>query len=209
MPVRFLTRKQVAEELNISMAQTYALLRRGELRAAKIGGRGDYRIGREDLEAYIERTYAETEPGSTSMRSAKTTQNTKRVSGCLDHRNGPRCRGARRPRERYRSASPRWRGATSSSPTSRTGSATRSGSRPATILRRRAPRRQGGRRVARCTAHKRGEAGGVAHPARIPAGADIGSVRFRIAEAAVCDGRRCGEQDRGQNGPHDSHAPSG
>ena len=61
MPARFLTRKQVAEELNISMAQCYALLRRGELRAAKIGGRGDYRIGRDDLEAYIERTYAETE----------------------------------------------------------------------------------------------------------------------------------------------------
>ena len=61
MPRRFLTRKQVAEELNISMAQCYALIRRGELRAAKIGGRGDYRIGRDDLEAYIERTYAETE----------------------------------------------------------------------------------------------------------------------------------------------------
>ena len=61
MPARFLTRTQVAEELNISMAQCYALIRRGELRAAKIGGRGDYRIGRDDLEAYIERTYAETE----------------------------------------------------------------------------------------------------------------------------------------------------
>jgi excisionase family DNA binding protein len=58
---RFLTRKQVAEELNISMAQAYALLRRRELRAAKIGGRGDYRIGRDHLEAYIERTYAETQ----------------------------------------------------------------------------------------------------------------------------------------------------
>ena len=44
MPARFLTPKQVAEELNISMAQCYALIRRGELRAAKIGGRGDYRI---------------------------------------------------------------------------------------------------------------------------------------------------------------------
>ena len=31
------------------------------LRAAKIGGRGDYRIGRDDLEAYIQRAYAETE----------------------------------------------------------------------------------------------------------------------------------------------------
>jgi hypothetical protein len=31
------------------------------LRHIKIGGRGDYRIGRDDLEAYIERTYAKTE----------------------------------------------------------------------------------------------------------------------------------------------------
>ena len=60
MAARFLTRAQVAEELNISMAQCYALLRRGELRAARIGARGDYRIGRDDLEAYIEQTYAET-----------------------------------------------------------------------------------------------------------------------------------------------------
>ena len=43
------------------MAQCYSLIRRGELRAAKVGARGDYRIGRDDLEAYIERTYAETE----------------------------------------------------------------------------------------------------------------------------------------------------
>ena len=43
------------------MAQCDALIRRGELRAAKIGGRGDYRIGRSDLEAYITRTYEETE----------------------------------------------------------------------------------------------------------------------------------------------------
>ena len=58
---RFLTRAQVAEELNISMALAYALIRRAELRAAKIGGRGTWPIGREDLEEYIERTYAETE----------------------------------------------------------------------------------------------------------------------------------------------------
>jgi len=38
------------------MAQCYALIRRDELRAAKIGGRGDYRIGRDDLEAYLLRT---------------------------------------------------------------------------------------------------------------------------------------------------------
>jgi excisionase family DNA binding protein len=41
MHARFLTRSQVAEELNISMAQAYALIRRGELRAAKIGARGE------------------------------------------------------------------------------------------------------------------------------------------------------------------------
>ena len=60
MPARFLTREQVSDELNISKAQAYALLRRGELRAAKIGGRGDYRIGRDDLDADIERTRAQT-----------------------------------------------------------------------------------------------------------------------------------------------------
>jgi len=55
VPARFLTREQVFDELNISKAQAYALLRRGELRAAMIGGRGDYRIGR-DLGSGIERT---------------------------------------------------------------------------------------------------------------------------------------------------------
>jgi excisionase family DNA binding protein len=69
---RFLTRRQVAGELNISMGQVYALLRRGELRAAKIGARGDYRIGRDDLEAYIERTTRRRSGGSTSIRSRTT-----------------------------------------------------------------------------------------------------------------------------------------
>ena len=57
---RFLTREQVADELAISKAQVYALLRRKDLRAMKIGGRGIWRISREDLETYIERTYEET-----------------------------------------------------------------------------------------------------------------------------------------------------
>ena len=62
MPAHFLTRAQIAEELNISMAQCYALIRRAaNSRAAKIGGRGTWRIGRQDLEAYIKRTYVETE----------------------------------------------------------------------------------------------------------------------------------------------------
>jgi excisionase family DNA binding protein len=60
MPARFLTRTQVAEELAITKWQVYSLIRRGELRAARIGGRGDYRIGRDDLEAFVERAYAQT-----------------------------------------------------------------------------------------------------------------------------------------------------
>ena len=52
---------RIAEELNVSQAQVYALIRRGDLRHINVGGRGDYRIGRDDLEAYIERTYVETE----------------------------------------------------------------------------------------------------------------------------------------------------
>jgi excisionase family DNA binding protein len=53
---RFLSREQVAEELAISKAQVYALLRRKELRGIKIGGRGIWRIGRDDLETYLQRT---------------------------------------------------------------------------------------------------------------------------------------------------------
>lgn len=45
---------QVAEELQTSKAQVYALVRRGDLRAIKIGGRGVWRVGRQDLEDFIE-----------------------------------------------------------------------------------------------------------------------------------------------------------
>ena len=58
---RFLSLSEVAEILNISMSQTYALVRNKEIRSVKIGGRGQYRVGRNDLEEYIQRCYAETE----------------------------------------------------------------------------------------------------------------------------------------------------
>jgi excisionase family DNA binding protein len=58
---RFLQLADVAEILNISAAQTYALVRRKELRAIKIGGRGTWRVEASELEAYIERAYAETD----------------------------------------------------------------------------------------------------------------------------------------------------
>jgi excisionase family DNA binding protein len=57
---RFLQLSDVAEILNISAAQAYALVRSGELPAIKIGGRGQWRVEREQLEAYIQRAYAET-----------------------------------------------------------------------------------------------------------------------------------------------------
>ena len=59
-PDRFLTLSDVAEVLNISASQTYALVRSGALPAIKIGGRGQWRVEREQLETYIDRMYAET-----------------------------------------------------------------------------------------------------------------------------------------------------
>ncbi len=57
---RFLTLTDVGEILNITPAQTYALVRRGDVRAIKVGGRGQWRVERVELEAYIERMYDET-----------------------------------------------------------------------------------------------------------------------------------------------------
>ena len=61
MPPRFLQLADVAELLNISAAQTYALVRSGELPAIKVGGRGQWRVESSQLEAYIERLYKETQ----------------------------------------------------------------------------------------------------------------------------------------------------
>ena len=57
---RFLTLADVADVLNISASQTYALVRTGELEAIKIGGRGQWRVEREKLENYISRMYDQT-----------------------------------------------------------------------------------------------------------------------------------------------------
>ena len=57
---RFLALADVAEVLNISAAQAYALVRSGELPAIKIGGRGQWRVEASELETYIQRLYAET-----------------------------------------------------------------------------------------------------------------------------------------------------
>lgn len=57
---RFLTLTDVAEILNISASQSYALVRSGELPAIKVGGHGHWRIERDVLEKYIEAKYEET-----------------------------------------------------------------------------------------------------------------------------------------------------
>ena len=68
---RFLTLADVAEILATSTAQVYALVRRGELRAIKIGGRGQWRVETVELEAFIQRMYAQTE---TETETAQTQQ---------------------------------------------------------------------------------------------------------------------------------------
>lgn len=57
---RFLQLADVAEVLNISANQVYALVRRGDIPAVKIGGRGQWRVESSELEKYIERLYTET-----------------------------------------------------------------------------------------------------------------------------------------------------
>ena len=61
MPQRFLTLADVAEELAISSSQAYALVRTGDLRAIKVGGRGQWRIEAAELQAYIDRMYQATD----------------------------------------------------------------------------------------------------------------------------------------------------
>lgn len=55
---RFLTLPDVAEALNISMSQTRALIKSGDLEGIQIGGRGQWRVEEAKLDEYIERQYA-------------------------------------------------------------------------------------------------------------------------------------------------------
>lgn len=58
---RFMTLTDVAEILQISASQAYALVHSGDLRAIKVGGRGQWRIEHKEFEAYVQRAYEETE----------------------------------------------------------------------------------------------------------------------------------------------------
>jgi excisionase family DNA binding protein len=59
--LQFLTLDDVAEILATTRSQVYALVRNKQLRAVKIGGRGQWRVGRADLDHYVARLYAETD----------------------------------------------------------------------------------------------------------------------------------------------------
>lgn len=61
MTSRFLTLQDVAEVLNTTHSQVYALVRGKQLRAVKIGGRGQWRVEASALEDYVQRLYTETE----------------------------------------------------------------------------------------------------------------------------------------------------
>ena len=57
---RFLTLTDVAEILNISIAQARAMVRSGELPAIQVGGRGQWRVEQAVLDSYIAEQYAVT-----------------------------------------------------------------------------------------------------------------------------------------------------
>ena len=61
---RFLTLDDVAEILNVSWSQAYALVRRKELIAIQIGGRGQWRVENDELERFIQQKYAEARAGT-------------------------------------------------------------------------------------------------------------------------------------------------
>ena len=61
---RFLTLDDVAEILNVSWSQAYALVRRRELIAIQIGGRGQWRVEADELERFIQQKYAEARAGA-------------------------------------------------------------------------------------------------------------------------------------------------
>ena len=55
---RFLTLADVADVLNVTSRQVYALVRNGDLRGIQLGGRGQWRVEAVELEDYIQRQYA-------------------------------------------------------------------------------------------------------------------------------------------------------
>ncbi len=68
---RFLLLSDVAETLNVSLVQARALVTSGELPAIQVGGRGQWRVEATELEAYIQRKYAEAREKTRGQTSGK------------------------------------------------------------------------------------------------------------------------------------------
>lgn len=73
---RFLTLPDVCEALNITMSQTRALIKNGELEGIQIGGRGQWRVEEAKLDEFIERQYAIQREARTQNTSADQTSST-------------------------------------------------------------------------------------------------------------------------------------
>src|SRR5699024_8768805 len=58
LPGPFMPLERVQEVLSISRSQAYALVPSGELRAIRVGGRGQWRVEEVEMEVYIECAYA-------------------------------------------------------------------------------------------------------------------------------------------------------
>ncbi|GAA1046697.1 MULTISPECIES: helix-turn-helix domain-containing protein [Rothia] len=58
---RFHTLPEICEILNITMSQARALVKKGELPAIQVGGRGQWRVEISKLEEYIEQAYERTQ----------------------------------------------------------------------------------------------------------------------------------------------------
>ncbi len=68
---RFLTLADVADVLNVTSRQVYALVRNGDLRGIQIGGRGQWRVEAVELEDYIQRQYARADPTADAASTSK------------------------------------------------------------------------------------------------------------------------------------------
>jgi excisionase family DNA binding protein len=69
---RFLTLADVAEILNVTSRQVYALVRAGDLRGIQIGGRNQWRVEAVELEDYIQRQYARTDEAVADQEDVRT-----------------------------------------------------------------------------------------------------------------------------------------
>ncbi|AEI11662.1 helix-turn-helix domain-containing protein [Cellulomonas gilvus] len=60
MPQQYLSLADVAEILGVSVGQVRSMVTTGELEAFQLGGRKIWRVGVEDLDAYVDRQKART-----------------------------------------------------------------------------------------------------------------------------------------------------